>query len=124
MTGLADLDYAYLTTTGRSSGHPHRIEIWFALRDETVYVLSGGRERSDWVRNILADPEVGLEIGSRRRTTVARVIEPGTEEDAWARSALLDKYTPRDADDLTEWSRTALPIALDWPSATTYTSLG
>ena len=25
-------DYCYLTTTGRRSGRPHRIEIWYAAR--------------------------------------------------------------------------------------------
>ena len=60
---IADLDYCYLTTTGRRSGEPHRIEIWFALADGTVYLLSGGGERSDWVKNLMASPEVVLEIG-------------------------------------------------------------
>ena len=35
------LDYCYLTTTGRHSGEPHRIEIWFALADGVAYLLSG-----------------------------------------------------------------------------------
>jgi hypothetical protein len=26
---------------------PHRIEIWFALEDATVYLLAGGGERAD-----------------------------------------------------------------------------
>lgn len=37
-----DLDYCYLTTTGRHTGTPHRIEIWFSLHDGIVYILSGG----------------------------------------------------------------------------------
>jgi hypothetical protein len=37
-----DLDYCYLTTTGRHTGTPHRIEIWFGLGDGVVYILSGG----------------------------------------------------------------------------------
>src|SRR5919198_4125925 len=49
VSGDAELDYAYLTTTGRVTGRPHEIEIWFALHAGTVYVLSGGGDRSDWV---------------------------------------------------------------------------
>ena len=71
---LADLDYCYLTTTGRRSGEPHRIEIWFALVDGVVYLLSGGRDRSDWVRNLEVSPDVVLEIGEEKRTTQARVV--------------------------------------------------
>lgn len=112
----ADLDYAYLTTTGRISGTPHRIEIWFAIEDQTVYLLAGDGERSDWVRNLMVSPTVVLEIGDRRRTTTARVVAPDTDEDARARRLLVDKYTPRDPDDLTVWGRTALPVAIDWPT--------
>jgi hypothetical protein len=36
-----------------------------------------------------------------------------TEEDALARKIMYDKYTPRDNDDLSDWSRTSLPVAVD-----------
>ena len=37
-----------------------------------------------------------------------RVFKPGKE-----RRLVLAKYQPRDGDDLTEWGRTALPVAVD-----------
>ncbi len=111
---LASLPYCYLTTTGRTSGRPHRIEIWFALHEGTVFVLSGGRDSSDWLRNLMASPDVVLEIGDARRTTRARVLEPGTEEDARARRLLVEKYQPGYGEDLGDWSRTSLPVAIDW----------
>ena len=110
----ADLDFCYLTTTGRISGEPHRIEIWFAQHGDTIYLLSGGRDRSDWVRNLIASADVVLEIGDTKRSTRARVVEAGTEEDALARRLLVQKYTSRDPDDLGDWGRTSLPIAIDW----------
>lgn len=123
MSHPAELDYCYLTTTGRVSGAPHRIEIWFALQGETIYLLSGGVDRSDWVRNLMISPEVVLELGDRRRSTRARLVEPGTDEDALARRLLFEKYTARGSTDLKDWAATALPVAIDWPTATTYTSL-
>ena len=36
---------------------------------------------------------------------------------------MLEKYAPRDVDDLSEWGRTALVVAIDWPGGTSYTSL-
>jgi deazaflavin-dependent oxidoreductase (nitroreductase family) len=113
-SALEDLDYAYLTTTGRRTGRPHRIEIWFAMHQSVVYLLAGGHQRSDWVRNLMVSPDVVLEIGGRKRTTAARVLQPG-DHDALARRLLLEKYQDRSGDDLAEWGRTALAIAIDWP---------
>ena len=114
-TELASLPFGYLTTTGRITGRSHRIEIWFAMLDDVVYLLSGGRDASDWVRNIQVTPDVVFEIGGVRRLTRARLLEPGTDEDAVARRLLLEKYAGP-GEDLDEWSRTSLPVALDWAS--------
>ena len=111
----AEPSFCYLTTTGRITGRPHRIEIWFALHDDSVYVLSGGRDRSDWVRNVMVSPDVVLEIGDRKRTSRARVVEPNTEEDTRARSLLVQKYQPDSGDDLTDWGARSLPVAIAWP---------
>jgi deazaflavin-dependent oxidoreductase (nitroreductase family) len=112
---LASLPFGYLTTTGRVSGRSHRIEIWFALHDGTVYLLSGGRDASDWVRNILVTPDVVFELGDVRRPTSARILEAGTDEDALARRLLLEKYGGG-GENLDRWARTSLPVAVDWPS--------
>jgi deazaflavin-dependent oxidoreductase (nitroreductase family) len=108
-----DLDYCYLTTTGRHTGRPHRIEIWYAIADGVAYVLSGGGDRSDWVRNLMISPEVTMQIGERRKVSKARVVTDA-EEDALARRLLVDKYTPRYRGDLTDWGKTSLPVAIDW----------
>jgi deazaflavin-dependent oxidoreductase (nitroreductase family) len=109
------LDHCYVTTTGRSSGHPHTIEIWFGLHEGTVYLLSGGSDASDWVRNIRVNPTVGLRMGERDFLAKARIVQD-PDEDALARRVLLDKYAPGSAEDLTEWGRTALPVAIDLPA--------
>jgi deazaflavin-dependent oxidoreductase (nitroreductase family) len=108
-----DLDTCILTTTGRHTGQPHRIEIWFALADGVAYLLSGGEDRSDWVRNLLISPGVTLQIGDRRKVTRARVVTD-PDEDSLARRLLVEKYTPRYRGDLTDWGTTSLPVAIDW----------
>ena len=120
---LASLDFCYLTTTGRITGNPHRIEIWFAMADETVFLMAGDRDRSDWVRNVMISPDVVLEIGDRKRSTRARVVDEGTDEDAAARRLMLEKYGDRDGGDLSTWGRTSLVVAVDWPGGVSYTSL-
>jgi deazaflavin-dependent oxidoreductase (nitroreductase family) len=108
--------FCYLTTTGRVSGRPHTIEIWFALSDHTLYVLSGGGDRSDWVRNLLRHPEVTVHLGRRDAAALAgraRVVEPGTHEDELARRLVVAKYQPTYGGDLSGWRRSALPVAVD-----------
>jgi deazaflavin-dependent oxidoreductase (nitroreductase family) len=83
------------------------------MRGDTLYLLSGGRERSDWVRNLIARRDVEVHIGDRSHAATARVVEDA-EEDTLARRLLLEKYRSNE-DDLTEWGRTALPIAIDLP---------
>ena len=105
-------DFCYLSTTGRRSGNMHTIEIWFALQDTTLYLLAGGREKADWVRNIMQQPEVQVKLGEQLYRGAAYVVEAASEEDALARRLVETKYTPRSSDNLTEWARDSLPIAI------------
>lgn len=120
---IVSLDFCYLTTTGRITGNRHRIEIWFVLADQSVYLMAGDRDRSDWVRNLMITPDVELELGGRKRATRARVIDDPSEEDSLARRLMLEKYAARDGGDLSTWGRTALVVAVDWPVGVSYTSL-
>src|SRR5256885_15125494 len=112
MNDLAGESYCYLTTTGRVSGEPREIEIWFGLEGDTLYMLSGGRDRSDWVKNLVKTPEVTVRIGDRAFEGRARVVAD-EEEDALARRLLFDKYSAGYSGDLSDWRDTALPIAVD-----------
>jgi len=109
---LAEENFCYLTTTGRISGRPHTIEIWFALNEQTLYMLSGGRDKSDWVKNALHTPAVQLKINNSIFSGHARLVND-TEEDTLARKIVFEKYVSRSSDDLVDWSRTSLPIAVD-----------
>jgi len=113
---LAALDFCYVTTTGRTSGRRHRIEIWFAAHpdQDTIFMMSGGRERADWVRNLVASPRFAVEIGDAQFVGYGRVIE-GTDEDEQARTLVHDKYAH--GDDLAGWRATALPVAIDLTAA-------
>lgn len=109
---MADDDYCYLTTTGRRTGRPHRIEIWYAADGNTLYLLSGSGHSSDWVRNLLERPGVEVEIDGELRQADARVLDDSDESER-ARSLVFDKYAPRSDSDLTGWRQRALPIAID-----------
>lgn len=113
---LADLnkqDFCYLTTKGRVSGNPHRIEIWFGVNGDSIFLLSGGGEGSDWVKNLKADPKVQVRIAKQNFTGVAHVVTDA-EGDAMARRLLAAKYYGwRQGKKLNDWARTALPIKIE-----------
>jgi deazaflavin-dependent oxidoreductase (nitroreductase family) len=108
---FADDDFCYLTTTGRITGRPHTIEIWFALDQHTLYMLAGGAS-SDWVKNLLKTPEVEVRLRAETFTGRARVVERA-EEDALARRIVVAKYQPGYGEDLTDWGRDSLAVAVD-----------
>jgi deazaflavin-dependent oxidoreductase (nitroreductase family) len=115
LSAYAADDFCYLTTTGRRSSNPHTIEIWFALHGRTLYMLAGGREKSDWVRNLVRDPAVRVRLRDATFAATARVVSDSAE-DALARQLVVAKYQPRDPDDLSDWGRTSLPVAVDIPA--------
>lgn len=110
-----DPPFCDLTTVGRRSGNAHTIEIWFARSGTTLYLLAGGRERADWVRNLMATPAVRVRVGEVERRGRARVLAAGSDEDALARRLLLERYQAPGSDDLEAWGRTALAVAVDLP---------
>jgi len=111
-----DENFCYVTTRGRRTGEPHTIEIWFGSRDgRTLYLLSGGGDRSDWVRNMKAEASVTVRIGrgGEPKGATARLVEDATE-DSLVRRLLAAKYQGwTEGREMSSWARTSLPVALD-----------
>ena len=79
----AELQYLYLTTTGRKSGLPREIEIWFVAADGRWYVLAEHFRKAQWVRNILANPRVRVRIDGVEYAASARVLDEEADVAAW-----------------------------------------
>lgn len=109
---LANEEFGYLTTIGRVSGREHTIEIWFALEGRTIYMLAGGRDKSDWVKNARKQPKVRFRIRDQHFQGHARILAAG-EEDSLARRIVVAKYQPIYNEDLSDWGRTSLVVAVD-----------
>jgi deazaflavin-dependent oxidoreductase (nitroreductase family) len=75
----ADADCCDLTTTGRRSGQPHEIEIWFGVIDDTMYLISGNGPSADWYRNALADSHVTVRLNGETHDGVARDVSDADE---------------------------------------------
>lgn len=65
-----------ITTTGRRSGEPRRIEIWFYRFEDSIY-LSGtpGRRTRDWLANLAAEPHFIFHL---KHPVVADLAAAGT----------------------------------------------
>ncbi len=81
--------FLYLTSIGRKTGLPRQIEIWFVEQEGRYYIVAEGREKAQWVQNILQTPEVGFSIGKRGhpesvvplRKALAMPIDPAQSPD-------------------------------------------
>lgn len=113
MPDLAAQSFCYLTTVGRVTGRPHEVEMWFSLVEETrtLYMLAGGGDRADWVKNLRSEPAVTVRIAGEKLKGTARVVDEA-EEDGLARRLLVEKYE-RSPGGLSDWRRRALPVSVD-----------
>jgi deazaflavin-dependent oxidoreductase (nitroreductase family) len=75
----AEIECCHLTTTGRRSGQPHEIEIWFGVLESTLYLISGNGPTADWYQNLVADPHVTVRIGHESRAGRASVVSDPQE---------------------------------------------
>ena len=112
LDAAADESFCYVTTKGRVTGNPHTIEIWFGLSGRTLYILSGGRDKSDCVKNGMKHADVSVRLADVAYEGQMRIVADG-DEDALARRLLLEKYAPGYSGSLSEWGKTALPVAID-----------
>jgi len=85
--------YLYLTTTGRVTGQPREIEIWFVEHGGRFYLVAE-RKSANWVRNIQSQPQVKVRVGDAEFNAVAHVVHNEREPQLAATvSALFDvKY--------------------------------
>lgn len=76
MSDNPEPQFLYLTTTGRKSGKPHQIEIWFVPYKGCYYVVTEDPDHTDWVRNIRHNPAVTFSVGSRDAPIIAGTGRP------------------------------------------------
>jgi len=84
-------------------GWPHVAPVWFAYKDNMIYLV--GREKAEWVKNILANPRVHLLIDEYNPPyarihiiSTAKVIEGPVVGGSWVEIAkeMASKYFGKD----------------------------
>lgn len=88
------LEYLYLTTTGRITGEPREIEIWFVESEGKLYVLAEHFRDAQWVKNIERNSQVRIRLGERQFEATARVLDSERDRPAWltAQRLACEKY--------------------------------
>ena len=75
--------YLYLTTTGRVTGQPREIEIWFVESGGKLYILAEHFYEAQWVKNILRNRRVRVRLAGREFEATARVLDKKADAALW-----------------------------------------
>jgi len=67
-----------MTTTGRRSGRPRRIELVFHVIDGMI-VISGSPGRRDWYANLVTDPHITFHLKGPIQADLPAIARPITE---------------------------------------------
>ena len=92
--GHPDLQFIYVTTTGRITGKPREIEIWFVESHEKLYILAEHSLDTQWVKNIQRNPHIRVRIAGKEVDATARILNRDLDIDAWlmAQQLAREKY--------------------------------
>ncbi|MEZ4675371.1 MAG: nitroreductase/quinone reductase family protein [Caldilineaceae bacterium] len=93
-----------ITTIGRKSGEPRRIEIWFHNLDGRLYITGTPGRPRDWLANLLAHPNFTFHLKESTQANLPARAVPITEagERREVLTAILQKLG-RDEADVEEW---------------------
>ena len=100
MTNKNDLhqsssQFLYLTTKGRKTTRQNTIEIWFINYNKRYYILSEYKKASDWVQNIIVDPNVTFNVNNKTYKGYARIVVDKIKEPILAKTVsnlMFSKY--------------------------------
>ena len=85
---LVDNDILLLTTTGRRSGTARTVPLLYLAEGESVIVIAswGGRPtHPEWYLNLVANPEVVIQVEGNRRAMRARTASADERSRWWPR---------------------------------------
>ncbi len=79
-----------LTTTGAKTGQPRIAPLMLVNDGDRLLAVAskgGAPKHPDWYLNLLAHPQVTVEVGTEKFTTTARVLTGAEREQAFKRAA-------------------------------------
>jgi deazaflavin-dependent oxidoreductase (nitroreductase family) len=89
--------WVLLETTGRVSGKPRRTPLGGTRDGDTFWAISEQGRHANWVKNIVARPNIRMRVGGRWRTGTAHILD---DDDVQARLKAQSR-----------WNRSAVKMA-------------
>lgn len=83
--GLLGGRFLLLNHTGRKSGQPRQTVLEVVNYDrtaDTYYIAAGFGKKSHWYQNILAQPEIAIQVGWRKMAVTAVPLSPEASGEA------------------------------------------
>jgi len=71
---LASHQTIHITTRGRRTGQPRRIEIWW-FRVHGRFVITGTPGKRHWLANLMADPRLKIHVDGLDIDATATIVE-------------------------------------------------
>lgn len=112
---LNAIEFAHLTTTGRSTRRPHTVELWFWCERDRIWFLGGIDPpivdgHPDWLRNLAEDPDVTVRVGEHEFRGSAAIID-NADGSAEARREIAKRYMGWQGDEpLPKWQREGIAV--------------
>src|ERR1700733_14345172 len=86
-----------ITLTGRKSGRPITIPVWFVLEDDTLYLLPVKGSDTQWDQNVLKHPAIRIGEGGAKEFRVIPITDPAQV------SAVVEKFRGKYAGDVKKY---------------------
>jgi deazaflavin-dependent oxidoreductase (nitroreductase family) len=92
---LSENDEITISVTGRKSGRTISNPVWFALENDTLYLLPVKGSDTEWYKNVLKNPAMRIQAGdAKAEVKVAPVTD--TKQVAPVVEKFRGKYGPGD----------------------------
>ncbi|MEO8714063.1 MAG: nitroreductase family deazaflavin-dependent oxidoreductase [Acetobacteraceae bacterium] len=102
-----------LTTVGRKSGEKYMFPLYYGENGNSYFVIAskgGAPEHPGWYRNILANPDVEVQVGTKKLRARARTATGDERARLWGKSL---EFWPPYADYQTKTTREIPVVVLD-----------
>lgn len=103
-----------LTTTGRKSGQKYLFPLFYGEDGDSYFVIAskgGAPEHPGWYRNILANPEVEIQVGTAKMAARARTASGKERTRLWSKA--IEFWPPYDEYQLKTGGREIPVVVLD-----------
>ncbi|HUK50974.1 MAG TPA: nitroreductase family deazaflavin-dependent oxidoreductase [Terriglobales bacterium] len=110
--------FIYLTTTGRKSGKPHTVELWFASQGNRIFLSHEGQE-TDWIKNLTKIKQVNVRIGSARFHADGCLASNGEPRETGKKTLYEKYYGPASKEKIDDWFELSTVIELTNPTPLT-----